>query len=665
MKFLKNPVAMTVALCVSSGAFAQQAIDTITVTASPIIESNQVDNFSGFSTQVTDAQIKDLGALDLAAALRMTPGVQISRYNEVGSYSGGEGGNVYIRGLGASRPGSEIKTYLDGVPVYMGIWNHPMMDMLPLNGVGAVSVLKGPNNMSSGNNFASINLQTKRATQDGVQGEVDASTGSFATNALRGNLVGRKDDVDFMFAAGSIGSDGDRANSDAKLNNAMGRIAKQIDRSWAVGASFLAVNNKVGDPGDNRYAPFTAVPRPQGMDTNGIARNDSATNMLTAFLTHQHGDWRGEFKVYENHGYNDLTNDPAWGTFKSGYKMTGFRWKEEFSPWKGGNVVAGVDQESISGTVAGQHVGTTLGTPVGFVGPVPTTNFGIEGSAEVPSFKVASAYAGANHKINLANGWVMQPSVGVRFYNSTYYESKAAPNAGVSLISDEMIVYANYTEALLYPGAETYAMTRATPFAFTANTGWNSLSPAEDKHTEIGMKWSVSSKTQIDFSVFEDEISKRYVWAGFNMGASGAWSNSFPTYKVNGAELSVKHEINSQWVMFGGVTQLDSTLSNLPYAPKTALASGLIGTVGGYRLALDAQHQTSMYSQTQDRGNFSPNLVGSLTVANARVGYPMASLGKRGEVYAAINNLFDANYQYNAGYPMAGRNFRIGLIASF
>ncbi len=82
MKFLKTPVAMTVALCVSSGAFAQQAIDTITVTASPIIESNQVDNFSGFVTQVTDAQIKDLGALDLAAALRMTPGVQISRYKK-------------------------------------------------------------------------------------------------------------------------------------------------------------------------------------------------------------------------------------------------------------------------------------------------------------------------------------------------------------------------------------------------------------------------------------------------------------------------------------------------------------------------------------------------------------------------------------------------------
>jgi iron complex outermembrane receptor protein len=534
----------------------------------------------------------------------------------------------------------------------MGIWNHPMMDMLPLNGVGSVSVLKGPNNMSSGNNFASINLQTKRATQDGVQGEVDVSTGSFSTNALRGNLVGRKDDVDFMFAAGSIGSDGDRANSDAKLNNAMGRIAKQIDRSWAVGASFLAVNNKVGDPGDNRYAPFTSVPRPQGMNTNGIARNDSATNMLTAFLTHQHGDWRGEFKVYENHGYNDLTNDPQWGTFKSGYKMTGFRWKEEFSPWKGGQVVAGVDQESISGDISGPHVGGAVGG-----GP------GIAGAVDIPTFKILSTYAGVNQKINLTSGWVMQPSVGVRLYDSNRYDSKAAPNAGLAFISDRATVYANYTEALLYPGAETYSLTRTLPFMFTANNGWDRLSPTENKHSEVGAKWQVTQSTQVDFSVFQDEISNRYTWS--ETFGSSVWTNNFPAYKVNGAELSVRHAINSQWLMFGGVTTLDSSINNLPYAPSTAVSAGVSGRVGGYRVTFDAQYQTSMYSLTQGRGAFNPSQVDSLTVANTRIAYPMASLGKRGEIYAAINNLFDANYQYNAGYPMAGRNFRVGLIASF
>jgi outer membrane cobalamin receptor len=665
-KFNLKPVS-AVALLACTVVHAQQAtsLPDIVVTGSPIIESNNLDTFSGFSTRVTESQIKDLGALDLAAALRMTPGVQISRYNEVGSYSGDQGGNVYIRGLGASRPGSEIKTYLDGVPVYMGVWNHPLMDLLPLNGVKSVDIYKGPQNQVSGNNFASINLQSKRASQEGTETEVNASVGSFATKILQANMVGRQGDLDYSLAGGQVESNGARANSDGKLSNAMGRIAKKIDNAWTVGANFLTVSNKVGDPGDNRYTPFTSTALPTGVLSNGVARNESETNLLSAFISHQHGDWKGEFKVYENKGHNNLTNDPNWGTFASNYSMSGVRWKEEFTPWKNGKLVGGIDQESVSGSINGPHVGSAVGTPFGY---------GTAGSADVPTFRLSSVFAGLSHTIQISNAWVMQPSVGVRSYNSNIYGSKVAPNVGVSFISDNTTVYANYTEGLLYPGAETYTLTRAIPMAFSANNGWDRLSPSQNKHSEVGVKWDASSQTHIDLSAFQDEISNRYVWTGFYVGAgvgnpataaSGVWSNNFPTYRVSGTEASIKHQINSQWTVFGCVTTLDSSLSNLPYAPKTTVSVGVNGKISEYRVAFDAQHQSSMYSLTQDRGDFNPNQVGSLTVANARVSRPVAALGKKGEVYAAVNNLFDANYQYNAGYPMPGRNFRVGLIASF
>ncbi len=663
IKLKLTPVA-AVSLVIASNAFAQQSVETVTVTASPIIESNNVDAFSGFSTRVTDTQIKDLGALDLAAALRMTPGVQISRYNEVGSYSGDQGGNVYIRGLGASRPGSEIKTYLDGVPVYMGVWNHPLMDLLPLNGVGSVDIYKGPQNQISGNNFASINLQSKRASREGNETQVNASVGSFSTKVLQANMVGRQGDLDYSLTGGQIESNGARTNGDGKLSNAMGRLAKKIDTAWTVGASFLTVSNKVGDPGDNRFAISTSAVGPYSF-SNGVARNNSETNLLSAFVSHQHGDWKGEFKIYENKGHNNLVNDPNWGTFVSNYSMSGFRWKEEFTPWNNGKFVGGIDQESVSGSINGPHVGSAVGTPFAY---------GTAGSADVPTFRVSSLFAGLSHNIQISTAWVMQPSVGVRSYSSNIYASKTTPNAGVSFISDRATIYANYVEGLLYPGAETYTLTRAIPMAFSANNGWDRLSPSQNKHSELGVKWQASAQTRIDLSVFQDEISNRYIWTGFYVGAglgnpataaSGTWSNNFPTYRVSGTEASVKHQINRQWTVFGGVTTLDSSLSNLPYVPKTAVSIGVNGKISDYRLALDAQHQSSMYSLTQGRGDFSPNQVGSLTVANARVSRPMAALGKKGEVYAAVNNLFDANYQYNAGYPMPGRNFRVGLIASF
>jgi iron complex outermembrane receptor protein len=90
---------------------------SVVVTGRPIVEANQVDAYGSYSTRLVESQVQALSALDLTAALHMTPGVQISRYDEVGSYNGNQGGAVYIRGLGASRPGSEIKTYVDGVPV--------------------------------------------------------------------------------------------------------------------------------------------------------------------------------------------------------------------------------------------------------------------------------------------------------------------------------------------------------------------------------------------------------------------------------------------------------------------------------------------------------------------------------------------------------------------
>lgn len=69
-------------------------LPTVVITGTPIVEASDVDAYAGYSTRVTETKVRGAGALDLAAALRMTPCVQISRYNEVGSYSGNQGGNV-------------------------------------------------------------------------------------------------------------------------------------------------------------------------------------------------------------------------------------------------------------------------------------------------------------------------------------------------------------------------------------------------------------------------------------------------------------------------------------------------------------------------------------------------------------------------------------------
>ena len=206
MSFQKTSLALALASLwlTMPSAYAQQAnqntptLSTIVVTADPMVASIEIDPFSSVSTVVSEKILQDEHAVDLAGALRNTPGVQISRYNPVGSFGGDQGGAIFIRGLGLSRPGSEIKTYIDNVPMYMPVWNHPLLDLLPINGMSSITVNKSPQPQTNGNNFASINLTTKRATQDGIHGDAMISAGSYGTIIEQANLLGKSGDWDFM-----------------------------------------------------------------------------------------------------------------------------------------------------------------------------------------------------------------------------------------------------------------------------------------------------------------------------------------------------------------------------------------------------------------------------------------------------------------------------------
>jgi iron complex outermembrane receptor protein len=82
---------------------------------------------------------------------------------------------------------------------------------------------------------------------------------------------------------------------------------------------------------------------------------------------------------------------------------------------------------------------------------------------------------------------------------------------------------------------------------------------------------------------------------------------------------------------------------------------------------MDALAQDKMFVLGQGRANGATNTdqVAGFAVANARVAYQVPTLGKRGEVFAAVENIFDKEYEMRAGYPMPGRSVQVGLHASF
>jgi iron complex outermembrane receptor protein len=285
------------------------------------------------------------------------------------------------------------------------------------------------------------------------------------------------------------------------------------------------------------------------------------------------------------------------------------------------------------------------------------------GTVDMPDFRLTSPHVALSQIVKINDDWSLVPSAGVRFYDHNKFESKTAPHAGLSLVSNTTSLFANVSRGINYPGLEAPALQAALPFMFAGNT-WHQLSPEESIHQEIGVKFTPTENTQVDVSLFNDKIKNRYVY-DLAFGSTAYYNTG--GYRMNGAELSIKQNITSNWVAFGGLTLLDPSIGNLPYTPEKAVTAGLNGQIGQVRVAIDAQYQDEVRALNRSRDTLSPNTtkVGAFAIVNARLSYPLAAMGKKGEVFLAVENLFDRDYEYRPGYAMPGVSGQLGLSASF
>lgn len=614
-------------------------LKTMQVVASPVIEENHLDEFSDVSAVVTQEQLRDQNAVDLASALRRTPGVQITRFNPVGAFGGNQGGGVFIRGMGASRPGSEIKTYVDGIPIYMGVWGHPLLDLLPINGMKSITTYKSAQPQINGNNFASINLETKRATEEGIHGMARLSGGYFGTLIEQADIEGKKGDLDYMLAQGFAESDGQRKNANGKLENVMGRVGYKLNENWAAGAHFLYSKSQAGDPGN------IDLPQPAR-----APQYNTEAGMVAINLSHQFADWQGDLKFYKNTGNGDwigYSDEPGVMPYArstlSGFDMQGLRFKETITPWRGGEILAGVDSDWTSGKV----IDTYLSQPY-----------------NTPTFRVTSPFIALSQNIELNKNWSLVPSAGVRYYDHSVYESASSPHAGLSLVSDQATVFVNFSRGVNYPGLEAPTLTALMPFF--GNT-WKSLKAEQVEHGEVGVKLSPFKSTQIDLSFFHDRIKNRYIFQFMDSSGFNPMFMNLGDYAMRGFEGSIKQGITEDWSAFAGLTLLDPSIDNLPYAPARAVTAGINGQVKQLKLVFDAQYQSQIATLNRARSADTPNnqTTSPFVVVNARASYPIPMLGKQGEAFIAVENLLDRSYGYIPGYPMPGRWGQIGVSASF
>ena len=617
-------------------------MEEVVVTASPITEGNRVNRLGSQVSTVTEDQIRDLNAQDFQSAVRMVPGVIISRQNPVGSFGGGDGGAVYIRGIGSSRPGGEIQTAVDGVPKVVGVWAHPLMDIMSADQARRIDIYKGAQPVLFGNGaFGVVNVISKRQAEEGFYTNVRAGYGSYSTFIEGVEHGGKVGNTDYYLLQGFRSSSGHRDYSSGELQEYFARVGHQINNIWHMSLTANATNNFAEDPG----------PEGNPAARQGTYRSNDQMTVIT--LAHQVASARGTLKLYWNRGTGDWQDqrDPAGFYYDTttDWDNYGARLQETATPWKNGEILGGIDLDYIGGKVT-----------VDRDAPRADSTFPRE------TFRILSPYAALSHLFGEKSGWYAIPSAGARYFSHSDFDAEWGPQAGLVVGYGDTEFHASYAKGVNYPGV--YVVTNSTLF-WGGNTRWKNLEAETVDHYEAGLSHTLGEKFRADITYFTDDGKNRMILV--TSPAPPRYEN-IGDFRIEGIEATVTWTPLDVLSLFAGATHLFArSPSNLPYAPDWSASAGFnYRFLRNFKLSADALYVDNRYTannRAAGYGGSSIAAVGAYFLLNAKLGweFSLKTLGTKGEIYIAGENLADENYAYKKDYPMPGITGMAGVSLQF
>ncbi len=605
--------------------------EQVTVTATPILEGVRLDDSAGAISTVGRRQIEDLNAQDLASALRRVPGMAISRYNPIGSYGGGDGGAVFVRGQGTGRPGAEISTMVDGVPKFVGVWTHPLLDLLSVDLVERVDIYQGPQPVLFGNMaFATVDLVSRRRTAPGLGAHVTVAYGSFDTSVLTLSQEGRKGRLDWLVSASHRQSDGGRANADGRTRALFSRVGAEIAPGWDLALTVDLSDGRTHDPGVAGAAPLPVIPLFQSSDGMGI---------LT--LTRRNGGQCGFVKLYYDDGAIDwlqwdATKLEGFSTLTD-WRNYGVRASEQYSVLGSGQLTVGLDLDSYGGKSHEEHP----------AGPLPQSD---------SRFRTTAGYAGYQHSFG---GRIrITPSAGVRYTNSKDFGGHWGGQAGLAAKGGFGDVHLRWAHALNLPGVWAAVFYQG----YGRGDEWRDLEPERMDHWELGYARAFGKRARLNLVLFHDQVENALRFVA-PPPPPPSFANT-GSYRSAGVETTLEVEPATGLRLIAGLTWLDTKPAQIPYAPASSWIAGAVYARGRLRVSADAQRVGETWV-----GNLryaSPTqAIEPYFLLNGRVGWRVGEGARGAELYLAGENLTDSEYQYRPGYPMPGASVMGGLAWGF
>lgn len=603
-------------------------LDDLPVVAPPIIEGNQIGPLGSQVTVVSEQQIEDLNANDLPSALRRTPGVVISRYDQIGSFGGGQGAAVYIRGMGSGRPGQDIMTLMDGIPVFVGVWTHSVMDVLSIDNAHSVEVYKGAQPVTFGNmTFGAINIVPKYKDDEGFATKFKLAGGSYGTMVEEAEHGGRIDAFDYYLVQSFRQSDGHREDSGGQLQNYYANVGYRLGDTLRFSVLLNDTYNWADDPG------------PEGQPQLKDGRFKTRDRLSILKLDNQNSWGSGYLKAYYDEGHLDWQEQHDGSDTRTDYDNYGVRLAQTLKPWSGGAVTLGLDQDYISGKVL-----------------VTNSISNTANASDRQTFRLTQPYAMLSQDITLGE-LLLTPSAGLRHFDHSQFGSKDGYQAGLTARRGDSDLHAAYAHAYNYPGV--YVVQQSNLF-WGGSQLWKDLEPEELNHFEAGVGHRFNKLVKADLTYFKDKGENRLVFTA----PPPHWVN-VGSFDNQGLEATITLTPHPKVSLFGGATYLDRWPNDLPYAPEWSGSAGLNWRFApGFMLNLDSIYVGEQYV-TDIRYSGTRYMVDSFLTCNAKVSYSFMVEKVEYTVFVSGENLTDQEYYYRQGYPMPGINGMLGLEFRF
>lgn len=546
------------------------------------------------------------------------PGMFVTERGIAGyGVSGGSAGAVTMRGVGGV---GRVLFLIDGQPQWAGIFGHSLPDTYVSNDVQRVEVVSGPSSLlyGSGAMGGSVNLITRRATEDGFNGSARAMAGSYGTMNYGARAGYKTGNLRAYAAASYERSDGNRRGMGYWLANQYASLNYDFSSHWEAGANVMLTETRADNPGSvYRKLPLDMWARQLRTTASVFVKNhyDISSGGIQAYY-----NW-GKHKIDDGLDNNDL---PRTYYFHSRDYNMGVTMYQTVKPWQGNDLSAGIDFKHWGGRAYNADKTTGEESPI------------IDKHVNEIAGYVMMQQALFNERLSL--------NAGVRLEHSSQFGNEWVPQVGFVFrpMSSNRVKF-NYSKGFRSPNIrELYMYPPHNP----------DLRPERMNNFEVELRqWFPEQGINVGLALYYingDNLIQTVRSEGRPLNINtGKFINK-------GFEVDFNYRLSQIWSFTANYACLH-TDTRIVGAPKNKLFGEISFTPGQWQFSLDAMGVWSLNNEETKQ---------SYGLVNARAAYTVA-LRTPLTLFVNGENLTAARYQINYGFPMPKATFMAGLELRF